>query len=325
MQPRSGSAATPLPLRAPPCSTAPGTPPSPLQARGFQPYVLPLERKDWFNVARNLLTLGFWSGSLTTSPGYSWYLDRLAAVVARAMEETGAEQVGAAAWGWCRRRTEARPLSLLRTRVVQARRASAAAGCLADALCRHCSQVVGRADLCSVAAGHTFAPPAPAPLTRSGTPPQVDLVGHSAGGWLGRAFMADPKYMNGAGASWDGPPHNGVVRCLVTLGTPHMPPPPGSKARDMTGGGRRRVEGPGAPGHCRVLVLLHLPELWERGPLKRRARPRLQRRAQQVATHGSACTRSLAAPVELCSSSSNGPLAVHHCRGAHLGRPQLPR
>ena len=26
---------------------------------------------------------------------------------------------------------------------------------------------------------------------------QVDLVGHSAGGWLGRAFTADTKYFEG--------------------------------------------------------------------------------------------------------------------------------
>ncbi len=60
--------------------------------------MLPLERKDWFKVARNLLTLGFWSSSLTTSPGYSWYLDRVAELVAEVQKETGAEQVGPPGW-----------------------------------------------------------------------------------------------------------------------------------------------------------------------------------------------------------------------------------
>jgi hypothetical protein len=34
--------------------------------------VLDLERKDWLRVARSLMTLGIWSGTLTTDPGYSW-------------------------------------------------------------------------------------------------------------------------------------------------------------------------------------------------------------------------------------------------------------
>lgn len=86
---------------------------------------------------------------------------------------------------------------------------------------------------------------------------QVVLVGHSAGGWLARAFLGQRRY-HGAGmrdADGDddddddgagGAPHPHVA-ALVTLGTPHTPPPP-DKARDMTGGALSWVNGrwPGA-------------------------------------------------------------------------------
>ncbi|KAK9788304.1 hypothetical protein WJX73_009128 [Symbiochloris irregularis] len=60
---------------------------------------------------------------------------------------------------------------------------------------------------------------------------QVILVGHSAGGWLGRAFMADPMYFESPPARPDDP-HQAVSQ-LVSLGTPHSAP---AAARDMTGG-----------------------------------------------------------------------------------------
>jgi len=47
---------------------------------------------------------------------------------------------------------------------------------------------------------------------------RVTLVGHSAGGWLARAFLASGP---------DGGPHPGVS-ALVSLGTPHQPPPAAS-------------------------------------------------------------------------------------------------
>lgn len=80
---------------------------------------------------------------------------------------------------------------------------------------------------------------------------QVDLIGHSAGGWLARAFIGDALYMkstpspgtpiaNGSNVAPGlgvGPlpsrGHEGVRR-LVTLGTPHLGPSLGG--RDMTGG-----------------------------------------------------------------------------------------
>ena len=61
----------------------------------------------------------------------------------------------------------------------------------------------------------------------------MHLVGHSAGGWLGRSFLADPLYFDSPAAE-PGVPHQGVAS-LVTLGTPHSAPRP-EQARDMTGG-----------------------------------------------------------------------------------------
>lgn len=133
-----------------------------LQRRGFRVYVLPLTRQDWFKVGRSIFTLGFWASppTLTTHPGYTWYLERVKDLVDRARMETGAEQ--------------------------------------------------------------------------------VDLLAHSAGGWLGRAFIGQEQYKDGASLSADTlgsgdlEPHP-AVRALVTLGTPHSAPPP-DKIKDMTGG-----------------------------------------------------------------------------------------
>lgn len=73
---------------------------------------------------------------------------------------------------------------------------------------------------------------------------QVVLVGHSAGGWLARAYLADPKYQVAGGRAAP----NAHVGAVVTLGTPHVPPPPGSGIRDVTGGALTWVdrEWPGA-------------------------------------------------------------------------------
>lgn len=49
---------------------------------------------------------------------------------------------------------------------------------------------------------------------------QVDLVGHSAGGWLARAYLADEKYHGTQLPAR-------AVRTLVTLGAPHLAPPKG--------------------------------------------------------------------------------------------------
>ena len=79
---------------------------------------------------------------------------------------------------------------------------------------------------------------------------QVDLIGHSAGGWLARAFVGDALYMKsnlmpessladhltvapGLGLGTFPRSAHQRVRRLVTLGTPHLGP---SSGRDMTGG-----------------------------------------------------------------------------------------
>ncbi|GAB4822294.1 hypothetical protein N2152v2_009340 [Parachlorella kessleri] len=124
-----------------------------LKRRGFQPYVLPIERSDWLQVGRALLTRAYWAGSCTTHPGYSFYLERLKQLVDKARLETGCDQ--------------------------------------------------------------------------------VDLVAHSAGGWLGRAFIGQQQYKGGTDSS-DDEPHE-AVRALVTLGTPHTGTP-AEKGRCRTGG-----------------------------------------------------------------------------------------
>ncbi len=43
----------------------------------------------------------------------------------------------------------------------------------------------------------------------------VNLIGHSAGGWISRVFLGDQPY---CGQAWDGKRH---VKTLVSLGTPH--------------------------------------------------------------------------------------------------------
>eukprot|EP00198_Chlamydomonas_reinhardtii_P000657 XP_001689992.1 predicted protein [Chlamydomonas reinhardtii] len=158
-----------------------------LAVRGWRPFVVPVERKDWFKVARAIFTRKFWSSQLTTEPGYTWYLERVADTVEQALRETGAAQ--------------------------------------------------------------------------------VVLVGHSAGGWLGRAYLADPRYQHQDGAGGDdaatsaaasnsasaaaatsrpppgtqGSRPNPRVRAMVTLGTPQRPPP-AEKKRDMTGGAQGWVD-----------------------------------------------------------------------------------
>lgn len=63
---------------------------------------------------------------------------------------------------------------------------------------------------------------------------KVDLVGHSAGGWLARAFLGQLDFKDDPLSSTEEDPQEGV-RALISLGTPHTPPPPGTM-RDMTGG-----------------------------------------------------------------------------------------
>jgi hypothetical protein len=128
-------------------------------------------------------------------------------LVDKARQETGSDQVGA----W-------QPLCLpFREQPLHARRRKLS----------HAS------DLCNSAAGrrpcthlwvHTHSLVQHHPCTCL----QVDLLGHSAGGWLARAFIGQEQYKDGMNSS-DMDPHP-AVRSLITLGTPHTPPPP-EKAR----------------------------------------------------------------------------------------------
>jgi len=83
-----------------------------LARRGFSALVVPVERRDWFKVARALLRVDFWRTRLTTDPGYSWYLQRVQAAVAQA-EATqpgrGVVLVGHSAGGWLARAFVATP------------------------------------------------------------------------------------------------------------------------------------------------------------------------------------------------------------------------
>ena len=126
-----------------------------LQSRGFSTHVVPINRKDWFNVAKMLFSRSYWTGSSTTHPGYSWYLERVKDIVDHARES-------------------------------------------------HPSK-------------------------------KVILVGHSAGGWLARAFLGHSAWKPDPESSTDEEPHEAVA-AIVTLGTPHTPPALLSNIKDQTGG-----------------------------------------------------------------------------------------
>lgn len=48
-------------------------------------HVAELQRRDWFNVARSLLSVGYWRGKATVDPGYRWCLDKAHDAVLRAL------------------------------------------------------------------------------------------------------------------------------------------------------------------------------------------------------------------------------------------------
>ena len=64
-----------------------------VQRRGYEVFVVDLERKEWLNVAKGLLTPAFWQSKCTAEQGYRWYMDRVHAKVQEAMGATGAAQV----------------------------------------------------------------------------------------------------------------------------------------------------------------------------------------------------------------------------------------
>ncbi|KAG2487577.1 hypothetical protein HYH03_013856 [Edaphochlamys debaryana] len=191
-----------------------------LAVRGWRPFVVPVERKEWFGVAKALLTLRFWRGQLTTDPGYTWYLEKVAATVERARRETGSAQVvlvGHSAGGW-----------------------------------------LGRAYLGDPRYQHpAFAASLPAPSpSSSATPSTVTTPAASLDMASSASFDPDPAFAASvAAAAFDAaavggsPPPPGTagsrphpaVRAMVTLGTPQRPPPP-EKKRDMTGGAQGWVD-----------------------------------------------------------------------------------
>ena len=59
---------------------------------------------------------------------------------------------------------------------------------------------------------------------------RVLLIAHSAGGWLARAALADGAWVR------EGEQAGSFVRALVTLGSPHFPPPAGASASCATRG-----------------------------------------------------------------------------------------
>jgi pimeloyl-ACP methyl ester carboxylesterase len=79
-----------------------------------------------------------------------------------------------------------------------------------------------------------------APSTSSSNSNKVVLVGHSAGGWLARAFLGQHQFKsNPLDNNEDAP--NEAIAAVITLGTPHSPPPARSKVKDMTGGALKWV------------------------------------------------------------------------------------
>lgn len=80
---------------------------------------------------------------------------------------------------------------------------------------------------------------------KSTTSPQIILIGHSAGGWLARAALGYLSQSSGEDESSPAIPLDCILG-LVTLGTPHLPPPP--QIMDMTRGALRitHEEFPGA-------------------------------------------------------------------------------
>lgn len=71
-----------------------------------------------------------------------------------------------------------------------------------------------------------------AEVERSGQ--KVIVLGHSAGGWLARAALGDNDWAG------DGRSSDSLVRALVTLGSPHLPPP--AEMRDQSFGVLRYVD-----------------------------------------------------------------------------------
>jgi pimeloyl-ACP methyl ester carboxylesterase len=146
-----------------------------LRSRGFTARVLPVDRRDWFNVARALLTPAFYAGTCTPREGYGWYLDRVATAVEQASEEAGGAQVtlvGHSAGGWLARAFLASVPRATRARV---------------------------SGLVSLGSPHTAPPAGVTDVTRG-------ALGWLNTGWPGAFFAPEVRYISVAGRTVTGRP-----------------------------------------------------------------------------------------------------------------------
>lgn len=235
-------------------------------------YTVQIERRDWFKVGRSLLSRSYWSGTCTVDPGYrcappadhcrltathgeqqgSSKHSRLLASPGRVkraiLYDVRTSKAGKSCqltsmWRWHNEMVLNPPhAAVVRWYLERVQQAvdRARSECKQD-------QVNTPQDNCLRATSQCCSKHVTCPHHLSDCRGnyckmlgqkiccgwQVHLVGHSAGGWLGRSFIADPLYFDSPAAE-PGVPHQGVAS-LVTLGTPHSAPLP-DQARDMTGG-----------------------------------------------------------------------------------------
>jgi len=235
-----------------------------LRRRGFCVETVRLRRRDWVRVARALASPSYWRGEADVGPGYGWYLARVAAAVRRAERAWEAREAeGAAAAGGDGAgdgRSDGATGSHARARAPGvvlvghsaggwlARAFVGDASVRSDAAAELCAREEERA-LAAIAAATAWGGAAEAlatarevffsrPLVLPAPAPVLEREGGAAGAAGAASAAASAPALRG-GSSRPVPctrePHPSVA-AVVTLGTPHTPPAPGSGARDVTGG-----------------------------------------------------------------------------------------